>query len=142
MAVVATGDLGLSTLMPMSVVQSALLNLALNSAEAQNARGALWLHFQLESLYESEWLGIYLSDQGSGVPPSMVEQLFEPWKSATEGGTGLGLAISRSSVEQNGGRLDYLPLQSTRRQMIQVAHEESSQFNGACFVILCPLTVC
>ena len=141
-SVVTTGDLSLSTLIPMSVVQSALLNLALNSAEAQNAQGTLWLHVQLESLYESEWLGIYLSDQGSGVPPSMGEQLFEPWKSATEGGTGLGLAISRSSVEQNGGRLDHLPLHSIRRQMIQAAYEDSSRFNGACFVILCPLTAC
>ncbi len=54
-------------------------------------------------------------DQGPGVPPGFVEQLFEPFAQADElqtrkrGGTGLGLAISRAMMEQMGGRIGIEP---------------------------------
>lgn len=50
-----------------------------------------------------------IADRGSGVPPELVEQIFEPFFTAQPGGTGLGLYISRELCERNGGSLRYYP---------------------------------
>jgi signal transduction histidine kinase len=56
---------------------------------------------------------VTVSDNGSGVPPELVPQLFEPFtRGATTGsitGSGLGLAITRQLVETFGGRIRYEP---------------------------------
>ena len=48
-------------------------------------------------------------DRGSGVPPEIVDRMFEPFFTTTAKGTGLGLYIARELCEGNGGRLDYFP---------------------------------
>jgi signal transduction histidine kinase len=52
-----------------------------------------------------------VSDEGAGVPPDRVADLFVPfarWGGASNS-TGLGLAISRGIVEAHGGSLEYRP---------------------------------
>ena len=138
-----TGERSGMGMLPLNIVQSALLNLVLNGARAQNAQGELWLHLQIEDCSltgpQNSTLAIYLSDQGPGVPSELIDHLFKPWMSSSEGGVGLGLAISHSSIEQSGGVLEYLPLEDSRRQSLLGQTEESSRFHGACFMILCPL---
>ena len=52
-----------------------------------------------------------VSDQGRGIPPDQLEQVFGEFKQVErgdakeKGGTGLGLAISRAIVRQHGGRI-------------------------------------
>ncbi len=50
-----------------------------------------------------------VSDQGRGIPPEVVEHVFERFKTHTSGsrhrGVGLGLSIVRSFVELHGGRI-------------------------------------
>lgn len=49
---------------------------------------------------------IEVGDDGPGLPPKAVENLFVPFKgSARAGGTGLGLAIARELVRGHGGEL-------------------------------------
>lgn len=56
-------------------------------------------------------LRIVISDEGPGVPPELLERLFEPFyrlessRNRDHGGTGLGLTIARSIAEQHGGTL-------------------------------------
>jgi signal transduction histidine kinase len=56
---------------------------------------------------------VTVSDNGNGVPPELVPQLFDPFtRGATTGsitGSGLGLAITRQLVETFGGRIGYEP---------------------------------
>jgi signal transduction histidine kinase len=55
-----------------------------------------------------------VSDEGPGVPPDRVDDLFVPfarWGGASDS-TGLGLAISRGIVEAHGGSLEYRPAEN------------------------------
>jgi two-component system sensor histidine kinase PilS (NtrC family) len=49
-------------------------------------------------------------DHGPGIDPELVSQLFEPFFTTSERGTGLGLYIARQLCENNGGRLEYIPI--------------------------------
>jgi signal transduction histidine kinase len=50
-------------------------------------------------------LSLTVRDSGAGVPPAMVDQLFEPFVTSRPDGTGLGLAIARELTDAHGGRL-------------------------------------
>jgi len=51
---------------------------------------------------------ISVEDTGSGIDPSKVADLFEPFASTKEKGMGLGLAICKSIVERHHGQLSVL----------------------------------
>lgn len=48
-----------------------------------------------------------IGDDGPGVAPGAMPQLFEPFFTTTAGGTGLGLYIARELCEANGAALEY-----------------------------------
>ena len=50
-----------------------------------------------------------IADDGPGVAPEAVQQLFEPFTTTAAGGTGLGLYIARELCEANGAVLEYVP---------------------------------
>jgi two-component system sensor kinase FixL len=50
-------------------------------------------------------LVIEVADNGPGLPPSLAEQIFEPFQSNKSSGLGLGLVISRAITEAHGGTL-------------------------------------
>jgi signal transduction histidine kinase len=77
-----------------------LLNLARNAIEA----GAPHLH--LSASQADGTLSIEIADDGPGLPPRAIENLFRPFfGSARPGGTGLGLAIARELMRAQGGDL-------------------------------------
>jgi signal transduction histidine kinase len=47
-----------------------------------------------------------LSDNGPGIPTSILEKVFQPFFSCKEEGTGLGLTIAERIVTEHGGWLD------------------------------------
>ncbi len=61
---------------------------------------------EVKVLVSSESLKITVADNGPGIPPEIIADIFKPF--VTKGkkrGTGLGLAISRKAVEDHGGSL-------------------------------------
>lgn len=82
-------------------------NLILNACEAMGERGTL----TLSGGTEPGAVRVRVQDTGPGVPPALLERIFESGFSTkkpddpAKGGLGLGLAIARSIVEQHGGRL-------------------------------------
>ena len=56
-----------------------------------------------------------IQDNGSGIAPSIADQLFQTFATSKPTGMGLGLAISRSIVESHGGRLWLEPSASGAR---------------------------
>jgi two-component system, cell cycle sensor histidine kinase and response regulator CckA len=60
--------------------------------------------FQLK---EGDYLMFRVEDTGHGIPPEIIERIFEPYftSKAPDEGTGLGLAIVHRIVENHGGRI-------------------------------------
>ena len=78
-----------------------ILNLIRNAAEALAARGGT---IAVSAARQDGHVEIDVVDNGSGVPPVVLDRLFQPFVSAARaGGSGLGLAISRDLARSHGG---------------------------------------
>ena len=87
-------------------LQQVLINVMANAIKFSPENGVITL------IVEPHQAGVRLSvaDQGCGIPPSELEQIFEPFVQSSEtkdgsGGTGLGLAICRKIIHGMGGRI-------------------------------------
>src|ERR1022692_461324 len=87
-------------------IEQVLLALIVNAIDAMPRGGNLWLETQL-SLDEKE-VEIRVRDDGAGIAPDVLPQIFEPFMTTKENGrgVGLGLAISRGIVERHNGRIE------------------------------------
>jgi signal transduction histidine kinase/FixJ family two-component response regulator len=88
-------------------IKQVFLNLILNAVDVMPNGG----HLTLTTRYlasDSEVM-VALVDTGPGVPPEILDRIYEPFFSTKEAGTGLGLSISYSIVEAHGG---YIELES------------------------------
>jgi two-component system NtrC family sensor kinase len=87
-------------------IEQVLLALVTNAIDAMPRGGNLWLQTQFhEPLQEIE---ILVRDDGAGIAPDLLPQIFEPFLTTKESGhgVGLGLAISRGIVERHSGRIE------------------------------------
>ncbi|MBL8914646.1 MAG: two-component sensor histidine kinase, partial [Archangium sp.] len=82
---------------PLSQV---LINLLINSAQAMNGKGTVWIRAAGEQLV--------VEDEGPGLPTDVKLRLFEPFFTTKQAGkgTGLGLAVSRHLLAQFEGKLE------------------------------------
>jgi PAS domain S-box-containing protein len=84
-----------------------LLNLLANARQAIRARavpnGRVTLRLDVQ-----QGLGrVRVCDNGGGIAADVLDRIFEPYFSTTEGGTGIGLHMSRQIVERSlGGRIE------------------------------------
>jgi len=87
-------------------LQQVLLNLILNACEAMSATPELERRLVLSVRAEATTnVRISIQDSGAGIPPSLIDRLFEPFVTTKPEGLGLGLSISRTIVAAVGGRL-------------------------------------
>lgn len=76
------------------------INLFVNSMHAMPKGGEIYV----EARHSSSGFVIVVRDSGSGIPPNVLEHLFEQQVSTKRGG-GLGLHVVRSIVQQDGGSI-------------------------------------
>lgn len=82
-------------------LKRAIVNLVSNAIEATEGGGEI--HGSVEVV--SDFVEIVIRDTGGGIPPEVLERLFEPYFTTRSAGTGLGLAIVRRIVEDRGGEV-------------------------------------
>ena len=87
-------------------IEQVFLALIMNAIDAMPRGGNLWIEVQL-STDETE-IRIQVRDDGAGIAPDVLPQIFEPFLTTKESGhgVGLGLAISRGIVERHNGRIE------------------------------------
>src|SRR5471032_545245 len=112
----------------VSQLENALLNLVINARDAMPDGGRLLIETanvyldgsdstSLEAVKAGDYLMIAVSDNGTGMTPSVLAKAFEPFFTTKPigQGTGLGLSMIYGFAQQSGGHvsLDSLPGQGT-----------------------------
>jgi two-component system nitrogen regulation sensor histidine kinase GlnL len=107
------------------------LNIVKNAVEAVGDSGIIEISSRIVSEYSmtqkgerrSRMVAIEVADNGTGIQPEAIENLFTPFYTTKEKGTGLGLAICQKIVAEHRG-------------MIRV---DSDNSRGTTFTIMLPL---
>jgi PAS domain S-box-containing protein len=84
-------------------LEQVITNLVFNARDAILGSGTIDVGVSLGA--DGEFIRISVCDSGSGIPPHMMERIFEPLYTTKRNGTGLGLAIARRLMERQGGSL-------------------------------------
>jgi signal transduction histidine kinase len=107
-----------NTLVDPGQIENAILNLAINARDAMPEGGVLTMTASNAVLDEAycrrhhevqpgQYVALAVGDTGMGIPPELMERVFEPFFSTKpEGkGTGLGLSMVYGLVKQSGGHV-------------------------------------
>ncbi len=96
------GDLPLAAISSYDLTH-ALFNVVSNAVEAMTDGGTL----RIESHYSrvDETVRIIIKDDGTGMDPRTMRNVFRPYFSTKPNGIGMGLTVSLSILEECGGRL-------------------------------------
>jgi PAS domain S-box-containing protein len=99
-------------------LENAVLNLAINARDAMNGEGRLTIEAsnaflddeyvrQHDELSAGQYVMIAVTDTGTGIPPDILERVYEPFftTKAEDKGTGLGLAMVYGFLKQSGGHV-------------------------------------
>ena len=100
----------------------ALLNLFINAVQAMEPGGVLRIATALDA--EAGVVALRIEDTGSGMPPDVLKEIFNPYFTTKGTGTGLGLAVVHRIVEAHGADIKV----------------ESTVGRGSAFTILLPLS--
>jgi len=87
-------------------MEQVFLALIMNALDAMPRGGNLWIETRLSS--DKSAIKIQVRDDGAGIAPDVLPQIFEPFLTTKESGhgVGLGLAISRGIVERHNGHIE------------------------------------
>lgn len=87
-------------------IEQVLINLLTNAIKFSQAASTVSLQAECDS---EQWVKISVVDQGRGIPPDMIDSIFQRFKQVRSddsgAGLGLGLAICREFVEMHGGAI-------------------------------------
>jgi PAS domain S-box-containing protein len=132
---VADADVPLTSLDRVQGEQ-VLLNLCINARDALNGHGRVRVNVgrsatrravctSCRSPFDGEFVELAVADDGPGIPPEVMERMFEPFFSTKEvgKGSGMGLATVHGIVHEHGGHIVV----------------ESARGSGATFRVLFPV---
>jgi two-component system NtrC family sensor kinase len=88
-----------------SQIQQVILNILVNAVQAMGERGTLTLTTRPGAAGRE--VEISIADTGCGIPPDVIDRIFDPFFSTKQGGqgTGLGLAIAYGIVTRHRGHI-------------------------------------
>jgi signal transduction histidine kinase len=87
-------------------IEQVLLNLILNAADAMPEGGILRLSAAVEELEGENHLVLAVRDNGQGMAPEQLANLFAPFLTYKDSGTGIGLAIVKKIMENHQSKVE------------------------------------
>jgi signal transduction histidine kinase len=87
-------------------IEQVLLNLILNAADAMPKGGMLRLSAGVEEAGGEHFLVLAVRDNGQGMTPDQLANLFAPFLTYKDSGTGIGLAIVKKIMENHQGKVE------------------------------------
>ncbi|HEU0036144.1 MAG TPA: ATP-binding protein [Kofleriaceae bacterium] len=82
-------------------LRQVIANVVVNAAEATAPTGKI----TIDARAEADRAILTIADDGPGIPPELLAQIFDPFVTTKPHGTGLGLAIAQAIVDAHGGRI-------------------------------------
>ena len=87
--------------------EQVVINLLKNAFEAMPHGGSVTVQLSLsETLNGPEQFCLTVQDQGEGIPPHLIDRIFDPYFTTKGDGTGMGLALCEKIIRQHEGSLD------------------------------------
>jgi two-component system, NtrC family, sensor histidine kinase HydH len=83
-------------------MEQAFLAILTNAIEASPHGGRL----TIRSFEDSRGVTVAMADEGKGMPPAILEKVFDPYFTTKSGGLGLGLTVAKKIVEAHQGRIE------------------------------------
>jgi two-component system nitrogen regulation sensor histidine kinase NtrY len=87
-------------------LSGALSNVVLNAVDACGGDGTITIEARSIRNGSGDAVEIVVSDDGTGIDPSDLAAVWEPYVTSKPGGTGLGLAIARQAVLAHDGTVE------------------------------------
>ncbi len=87
-------------------LKEVFVNLIVNACKAMRTGGEITIEKQEVSKLKRRSAIIRVTDNGPGIPKSIIERIFQPFFSTKDEGTGLGLSIAVRILTDHGGKLD------------------------------------
>jgi len=84
-------------------IKQVMLNLIMNAVEAMPSGGKLMV--QTQNMPEQDQILVSVTDNGVGIDPNSLTQIFEPFFTNKSTGTGIGLTITRDIIHQHRGEI-------------------------------------
>jgi signal transduction histidine kinase len=86
-------------------LQQVFLSIFKNACEAMTPGGQLTIHVSQHRAGRGMEDQILIKNDGSPIPPEIVDKVFEPFFTTKKAGSGLGLATVKKIVEEHGGSI-------------------------------------
>lgn len=94
-------------------IDQVIQNVILNARQAMPEGGTInilcenFIHSDNEQkvlpIDQGNYLRIMISDEGIGIPPELIERIFDPYFTTKQMGSGLGMATSQAIIRKHGG---------------------------------------
>ena len=85
-----------------SLVGEAIRNVIANAVEAMPKGGTL----TLRTTTDGECAELSIEDEGQGIPPELLDQIFQLYFTTKDGGNGLGLALAMRAIDLHQGTIE------------------------------------
>ncbi len=87
-------------------LSGALSNVVLNAVDACGGKGTITVEARSIRNGKRNAIEIAVSDDGAGIDPAQLAEVWDPYVTSKPGGTGLGLAIARQAVLAHDGTVE------------------------------------
>jgi signal transduction histidine kinase len=86
-------------------IKQVLVNLFLNAVQATPSKGSVTIRLGPHKHEGRPGYLVEITDTGKGIPPEVIDKIFDPFYTTKDTGTGLGLSIVYSIVRDHGGSI-------------------------------------